>query len=71
MPVALKLLVSGGDKRFLREGRVLRELSDDAIVRYVAHGVTAAGRPWLALEWLEGEDLAERLEREPLGFRRV
>ena len=37
-----------------------------AIVRYVAHGVAEAGEHFLAMEWLEGEDLATRLERQPV-----
>lgn len=66
--VAIKLL--HGDRaasaRFQREARVLAQLKHPAIVRYVAHGVTA-GSMFLAMEWLEGEDLGERLMRGPLG----
>src|SRR5206468_8741951 len=42
------------------------ELRHPAVVRYVAHGATPAGDPYLAMEWLEGEDLADRLRREGL-----
>ncbi len=66
--VALKVL--HGDRasaaRFVREVWVLSELHHPAIVRYVAHGTTALGQAWLAMEWLDGEDLAERLARAPL-----
>ena len=66
--VAIKLL--HGDRaasaRFQREARVLAQLKHPAIVRYVAHGVTD-GSMFLAMEWLEGEDLGERLMRGPLG----
>src|SRR5262249_13903461 len=31
-------------------------------------GVTAHGLPFLAMEWLEGEDLAKRLARSPLDL---
>src|SRR5262249_50852332 len=48
------------------------------IVRYVAQGKTAREQAYLALEWLEGETLAERLHRSELTpadaltlFRRV
>src|SRR5436190_581092 len=51
---------------FERESRVLGELRDAVIVSYLAHGVTKDGDLWLALEWLEGEDLATRLDRKPL-----
>jgi|HubBroStandDraft_2_1064218.scaffolds.fasta_scaffold25489_2 serine/threonine protein kinase len=53
--------------RFLREAEILAELSHPAVVRYIAHGTTADGEPFLAMEWLEGEDLAERLTRGALG----
>ncbi|MDB4938780.1 MAG: Protein kinase, partial [Labilithrix sp.] len=66
--VAIKLL--HGDRaasaRFQREARVLAQLKHPAIVHYVAHGVTA-GSMFLAMEWLEGEDLGERLKRGPLA----
>jgi eukaryotic-like serine/threonine-protein kinase len=54
--------------RFAREARVLSRLEHPAIVRYVAHGSTEDGAPYLAMEWLEGEDLSERLERGPMAL---
>ncbi|MFO0602143.1 MAG: protein kinase [Polyangiales bacterium] len=48
--------------RFVREARVLAELRHPGVVRYVAHGA-APGGAWIAMEWLDGEDLAERLAR--------
>ncbi len=66
--VALKIMASRQDsERFAREARVLSELAHPAIVRYVAHGTTSHGRPFLAMEWLEGEDLAQRLGRGGLS----
>jgi eukaryotic-like serine/threonine-protein kinase len=60
--VAIKVLQAEGlDGRFARESKMLAELDHPGIVRYVAHGTTAAGRRYLAMEWLDGEDLAERL----------
>ena len=55
--------------RFFREARVLAELRHPGIVRYVAHGVTGAGGAYLAIEWLEGQDLAARLAAGPLGVQ--
>jgi eukaryotic-like serine/threonine-protein kinase len=52
--------------RFVREARALAELRHPAIVRYVAHGTTPAGEPYLVMEWLEGEDLSQRLSRARL-----
>jgi hypothetical protein len=63
-PVALKLLLDDGTatgERFLREGRVLASLSHPNIVAYVAHGRSAAGTYYLAMEWLEGHDLEQHL----------
>src|SRR5690349_18930412 len=68
--VALKVLrrgTSGDSQRFSREVRVLADLRHPAIVRYVAHGMTAKGDPYLAMEWLEGEDLSTRLQRGRLS----
>lgn len=69
--IALKVLRhrEGDARRFEREARVLAELAHDAIVRYVAHGVTSAGDPWLAMEWLPGQDLAEWLSSHALTPR--
>ncbi|HVU05807.1 MAG TPA: protein kinase [Polyangiaceae bacterium] len=73
--VALKIV--GGEAgvspkeeaRLAREGDVLRNLSHPGIVRVVASGVfDETGQPFLAMEWLEGEDLAARHRRAPLTF---
>jgi hypothetical protein len=53
--------------RFAQEAAVLAALSHGAIVRYVAHGSTPFATPFLAMEWLDGEDLAQRLARAPLS----
>src|SRR5262245_37777854 len=62
--VALKTR-GGGEfsARFVREARVLAGLSHPAVVRYVAHGALPPDELFLAMEWLEGEDLARRLQR--------
>ncbi|HEV8323183.1 MAG TPA: protein kinase, partial [Myxococcota bacterium] len=68
-PVALKVLHARGAQevdRLGREARVLAGLSHPGIVAYVAHGRTAEGDLYLAMEWLEGEDLGERLVRAGL-----
>lgn len=66
--VALKLLQSTGcsaqdAERFLREAQLLAELQHPGIVSHVAHGQTADGQRYLAMEWLDGEDLSQRLKR--------
>ncbi|WP_437816151.1 serine/threonine-protein kinase [Sorangium sp. So ce1078] len=70
-PVALKLLHadaarSDDTERFLREARFLSELRHPGIVAYLAHGKAQDGRPFLAMEWLSGKDLGERLDRGAL-----
>ena len=75
--VALKLLSiqpkKTGDSeesdRFAREAQILSELRHPGIVAYVAHGQTPDGQRFLAMEWLEGHDLAYRLARGPLPLR--
>lgn len=51
-------------ERLVREARLLAELQHPAIVRYLAFGATDKGWPFLAMEWLEGEDLAVRLHAD-------
>jgi len=71
LPVALKMLQAPGDSevahRFAREAQILTSLRHPGIVSYIAHGLTE-GQPFLAMEWLEGEDLAGRLAHKPLSL---
>ncbi len=67
--------------RFEREGQVLSELDHPGIVRVVAFGSLETpcpdglgrrletGSPYIAMEWLEGEDLQARQRRAPLTLR--
>ena len=66
--VALKVLVHRGqtedqDMRFWREAKLLAQLSHPRVVRHIADGTVPGGWRYLAMEWLEGEDLASRLGR--------
>ncbi|HWN66070.1 MAG TPA: serine/threonine-protein kinase, partial [Haliangium sp.] len=64
--VAVKFLAQPDKRataRFLHESLVLAEIQHPGIVRYVAHGTTPTGEPYLAMEWLEGQDLAHYLGR--------
>ena len=47
--------------RFELEARVLSEISNDFIVGYVDHGTSEGGEPFLVMDWVEGESLADRL----------
>lgn len=67
--VALKLLSTNttvDELRFVRESTLLEELTHPAIVRYVARGMVEQDVPYLAMEWLEGEDVGVRLSHSPL-----
>ncbi|WP_437675560.1 serine/threonine-protein kinase [Sorangium sp. So ce131] len=68
-PVAVKILHRGEEddlSRFAREARILDQVKDAAVVRYIAHGVAGAAQPYLVMEWLDGEDLSARLARAEL-----
>jgi len=61
-PVAIKVML-GDDgtahARFGREAALLADIRHPGVVEYVAHG-SYAGAPYLAMEWLDGVDLAAR-----------
>ena len=70
LQVCVKLLREREDRdsqRFVQEAKILSGLEHPAIVRYLAHGVVDGDR-YLVMEWLDGEDLSRRLEREPLNL---
>ena len=66
-PAAIKLVVGSASEldRFAREVALLAQLDHPRVVRYLGHGEAGEAR-YLAMEWLEGEDLAHRLTRGPL-----
>jgi len=67
--VALKVLdrqrcqSAEAEARFRREARVVAQLRHDNLVQIHDFGVSSDGRPYYAMEYLEGESLAERLSR--------
>jgi serine/threonine protein kinase/Tfp pilus assembly protein PilF len=72
--VALKLLRAEGAAqalrgRFARERQILAQLSHPNIARLFDAGVDAQGRPYLALEYVEGEPLVEHAQRRALDLR--
>lgn len=74
--VAIKLLLQPDPAslaRFLQESSLLADLRHPGIVRYIAHGRLESESAYLIMEWLDGEDLAEYLDRrimDPLGGKR-
>ncbi|HVF35892.1 MAG TPA: protein kinase [Candidatus Saccharimonadia bacterium] len=74
--VALKLIrpdlaASDAESRFRRERRILATLKHPNIAQLLDGGVTADGRPWLAMEWVEGRTLRESIARAPLDPQRL
>ena len=68
----MKVLLEGrsaGESRFEREAQLLSEMRHPGLARYVAHGIMDGGERYLAMEWLEGEDLSKRLQRARLGVK--
>ena len=64
--VAVKLSAGGDDedlRRFALEADLLESLAHPGVAGYVARGETDDGAPYLAMEWLEGEDLGQRLRQ--------
>jgi eukaryotic-like serine/threonine-protein kinase len=71
-PVALKVLreeLAPTDReraRFLSEARLLQSLDHPGVVKVVGFGLLPGGRPYLAMERLDGHTLAVRIARGPM-----
>jgi len=66
---ALKLIEMGASpravaERLLDEARAAARLGHPAIVRVLDYGETSQGDPFIAMELLDGEDLAQLMERQ-------
>ncbi len=58
--------------RFEREARVLYKIKSEHVCRVIDVGLLEQGVPFMVMEFLDGYDLATRLERrEPLPFERA
>jgi len=67
--VAVKILTGREVReavRFEQEAAILSGLTHPAIVRYISSGIAESGERFIAMEWLDGEDLAMRLDRKPV-----
>jgi tetratricopeptide (TPR) repeat protein len=75
-PVAVKRLLLQDSRRLsdsyrarlIREAQAIASLHHENIVRCLGSGFDAEEQPYLVLEWLEGESLAERQRRAPLDL---
>jgi eukaryotic-like serine/threonine-protein kinase len=75
-PAALKVMhpqfaaARSALRRFQQEAETLKRLKHRHIVDVLEHGTLADGRPFIAMEWLEGRDLAAELTaRGPFSAR--
>jgi tetratricopeptide (TPR) repeat protein/predicted Ser/Thr protein kinase len=71
--VALKLIKRGMDsdeihRRFLTERQILARLNHPHIARLLDGGVTIEGRPWFAIEYIEGTTLLAHCETRDLDL---
>ncbi|MFT3769708.1 MAG: protein kinase [Minicystis sp.] len=57
--------------RFEREARLLEAIESPHVVRHVAHGRDRDDKPFLALEWLAGRDVAAWRKAERPALRQV
>jgi tetratricopeptide (TPR) repeat protein len=72
--VALKLIKRGMDSeavlnRFLHERQILARLSHPNIARLLDGGLTTDGRPFFAMEYVEGTPLVDYCNANALGLR--
>ncbi len=67
--VAIKFLLDEAaenselSERFLREARAAVKIKSEHVVRVLDVGRLPSGSPYMVMEYLEGEDLSQRLER--------
>ncbi|MEO7433384.1 MAG: serine/threonine-protein kinase [Dokdonella sp.] len=71
--VAIKLIRRGFDfddirARFLRERRILARLSHPNLARFIDGGVADDGRPWFALEFVDGQPITTYCDTQKLGI---
>ena len=72
--VAIKLLKRGLDtqgilRRFVQERAILARLDHPGIVRLIDGGMSETGRPWYAMEAVEGQAITDWADQQHLGLR--
>ena len=73
--VALKMIKYGmgtepAISRFLDERSILARLQHPHIARLIDGGITEEGRPWFAMEYVEGETITSYCKRKSLPFHK-
>lgn len=72
--VALKLVTAPHDESAVRaadEARTLAQLSHPSLVQVYDAGTDTSGRPWVVMEYLEGQTLSDAIRARPLPVDRV
>jgi serine/threonine protein kinase len=72
--VALKLVTVAHDESSARaadEAKTLARLSHPSLVQVYDAGTDNSGRPWVVMEFVEGETLSAKLKRGPLPLEEV
>src|ERR1700728_762538 len=64
--IHIALMGKGGEGRFKREGSILGRLSHPHIAELIDAGVSAAGQPYLVLEYIEGDSIDGYCDRQKL-----
>lgn len=64
--IHIALMGKGGEGRFKREGSILGRLSHPHIAELVDAGVSAAGQPYLVLEYVSGDSIDRYCDRQNL-----
>ncbi len=73
-PVAVKLISSElgalpkARARFVREAQLAARVKSPHVVQVYDHGLSDQGHPYMAMEYLTGESLGDRLTRGPLAL---
>ena len=72
--VALKLIAAGFSeralvRRFERERSILARLQHPHIAHFIDGGMTADGSPWLAMQYIDGQDLLRWCDAHQLRLR--
>src|ERR1700690_3672981 len=62
----LALMGKSGEERFKREGAILGRLTHPHIAELIDAGVSPTGQPYLALEYVEGEQIDRYCDRHAL-----
>ena len=69
-PLAIKLidsaLLNRADlrARFVREAQIAARIQSEHVVKVFDHGITEANQPYIAIEWLAGTNVRERILKQ-------